>query len=71
MENSNFGFILLLISALLLCSCTVPQWKREHLGDPIMRFDEDPDGEFLEQHFLPYREGSSGGYGSAGGGCGC
>ena len=68
---SCFGFLLFLGFLLLFSSCAVPQWKRGHLGDPIMRFDEDPDGEFLDQHFLPYREGSSGGYGSSGGGCGC
>ena len=60
-----------LILLFIFSACAVPQWKRECLSDPIMRFDENPDGDFLEQHFLPYREGSAGGNGTTGGGCGC
>jgi len=64
--------ILINIAPLLFLSCaTVPQYKREHLSDPIMLFDEDPEADLMEQHFLPYREGSTGGYGGSGGGCGC
>lgn len=55
----------------LLASCALPQWKKGHLADPIMQFDEDPEGKELDQRLLPTREGSSGGTGAAGGGCGC
>ena len=55
----------------LLGGCAVPQRERELLADPIMRFDADPEGRHMENHLLPYREGSSGGNGEAGGGCGC
>ncbi len=67
-------FLLLAVLAvffLMNCSLGVPQWQREHLSDPIMQMDEDPEADMMEQHFLPYREGSGGGYGGAGGGCGC
>lgn len=46
-------------------------WQRETLADPRMRFGADPDAEILEQHVYQYREGSVGGYGGTGGGCGC
>ena len=57
--------------ASVLCSCAIPQWKREYLADPIMQFDEDLEGQLLQQHFLERREGSAGGDGASGGGCGC
>lgn len=59
------------LGAVLFQGCMIPQWQREHLSDPIMRFDQDPAGEQMDHHFYPNREGSSGGYGGAGGGCGC
>ncbi len=46
-------------------------WQRETLADPRMQFGADPDAEILEQHVYQYREGSAGGYGGTGGGCGC
>jgi hypothetical protein len=46
-------------------------WRRETLADPRMQFGADPDAEILEQHVYQYREGSAGGYGGTGGGCGC
>jgi len=47
------------------------QWQRQYLGDPIMQFTPDPHEQQLKDHIYPRREGSSGGTGSAGGGCGC
>jgi hypothetical protein len=50
----------------------VMQYQRQYLGDPIMQFDgNDPEEKSLEGHLYPRREGSSGGDGGAGGGCGC
>lgn len=52
--------------------CTlVKPYQRELLAKPIMQLDPDPEALLLEQHVFSYREGSAGGYGGAGGGCGC
>jgi hypothetical protein len=49
----------------------VKPYQRELLAKPFMAFHDDPDEETLDLHMLEAREGSTGGYGSAGGGCGC
>jgi len=49
----------------------VKPWERELLAKPKMALDGDPEAALLEQHVYQYREGSAGGYGGAGGGCGC
>jgi hypothetical protein len=50
---------------------TVHPTERQHLSDPAMRFDEDPvEKGRLDRHH-DYREGSTGGTGVRGGGCGC
>jgi hypothetical protein len=36
-----------------------------------MRLDDDPEAMKMKQHLLERREGSSGGHGASGGGCGC
>ena len=55
-----------------MSGCTpIMQWQRQYLGDPIMQFTPDPHEQQLKDHIYPRREGSSGGTGSAGGGCGC
>ena len=55
----------------LLGGCvTVRPWEREQLARPGMSLDPTPDVE-AEQHMLQSREASAGGYGTAGGGCGC
>lgn len=53
-------------------SCVVVKpYEREVLADPIMQFDYyDLDRAYLLKLFET-REGSSGGYGGASGGCGC
>jgi hypothetical protein len=60
---------------LVLCAVAgcarVKPWQRGLLAKPIMLLDRDPQATLLEQHVYEYREGSTGGYGSAGGGCGC
>jgi len=50
---------------------SIMQWQRQYLGDQIMQFNHDPHENSLNDHIYPRREGSSGGTGSAGGGCGC
>jgi len=43
----------------------------ELLAKPTMTFQPDPHEDVLDNHMLEAREGAAGGYGSAGGGCGC
>jgi len=58
--------------ALLFGGCAAVQpWEKQLLSDPIMRFRTEHPGAVYEQHLLNSREGSAGGYGGAGGGCGC
>lgn len=45
--------------------------EKEHLADRTMRFDESPEQASAESHVLENREGSAGGGGTKGGGCGC
>jgi hypothetical protein len=61
--------LLLLLVSLAGCA-TVAPWERERLALPGMRFDTDVESA-ADQHLLESREGSSGAYGSVGGGCGC
>ncbi len=65
---------LFIASILIVCfsGCfAIDQWQRQYLGDSIMNFDYDPEESNLNEHIYPRREGSSGGYSGAGGGCGC
>jgi len=63
----------LVAAALLaLTGCaTVQPWERGKLAKPKMALEPDPLGSSLETHVYNYREGSTGGFGSVGGGCGC
>jgi hypothetical protein len=64
--------VALLGVALWLPGCTtVHPWEKEKLAERKMQFAPDPDEDELDLHMQEAREGSSGGYGSAGGGCGC
>jgi hypothetical protein len=63
---------LLVAVALGATGCvTVHPWQKEQLADRKMQFGVDPDEAELDLHMQEAREGSAGGYGSAGGGCGC
>mgnify|MGYP001562791751 CR=1 FL=1 len=61
--------------ALLFTGCAtlerVQPWEREVLADPIMQLEPDPLEASLDEHIFGTREGSSGGSGAVGGGCGC
>jgi hypothetical protein len=64
--------LLLVIAMLSVGGCVVVKpFQREHLSQRAMR----PSGEAAEDHFRSHwqeaREGSAGGFGAAGGGCGC
>ena len=49
----------------------VKPYERDHLADPIMAMDPDPVSTAYIHHVFEAREGSRGGEGSAGRGCGC
>ena len=60
------------VGVVLLGGCaTVAPYERERLAKRDMQFERDPDSSAGESHATAYREGSSGGDGSSGGGCGC
>jgi hypothetical protein len=60
---------LLLLFAPLAACVSVKPYERELLAQPGMSFESASNGN--EQHMLESREGSFGGYGASGGGCGC
>ncbi len=62
----------LLALVLSLCGCaTVAPQQRAILADPTMQFDGEARHEAPLRHALDNREGSTGGSGVSGGGCGC
>ena len=50
---------------------TVAPYERERLARSDMELGGESDVAAGEEHATAYREGSSGGFGSSGGGCGC
>jgi Domain of unknown function (DUF4266) len=74
-ERGSRRFSLLPIGVLALlgvtgCATLAPQ-QRAILADPTMQFDADARHEAALRHALDNREGSMGGTGVSGGGCGC
>jgi hypothetical protein len=64
--------MLFLLTLLFVTSCvTVKPQQRAVLADPIMRFEGDPQAAAQLRHAIDNREGSYGGGGVSGGGCGC
>jgi hypothetical protein len=62
----------LFIGIVLVTGCvTVRPQERAVLADPIMQFEGDPIIAAQLHHAIDNREGSFGGQGVAGGGCGC
>lgn len=45
--------------------------EKEHLADRTMRFNANRHETSADEHVLSNREGSTGGKGTSGGGCGC
>ena len=65
-------FVLSILSLLFVASCvTVKPTQRAVLADPIMQFEGDPQSSAQLRHAIDNREGSYGGAGVSGGGCGC
>ena len=67
------GICLLAILELAACSSvkTVAPYDRGYLAEEGMQWDEGPRNAKLKGHVYASKEASSGGAGSAGGGCGC
>jgi hypothetical protein len=66
----------LMIAIALMClgACgrhAVRASEKEFLANPIMAFDHDGQETAADEHVLGNREGSTGGRGTSGGGCGC
>lgn len=74
-QSTNFRLWLwALMTALALggAACaTVQPWQRSRLADPCMIFDADAAAASYQAHWQESREGSIGGFGVQGGGCGC
>lgn len=64
------GVVVALASTLVACVTVKPQ-QRSVLADPIMQFEGDPQANAQLRHAIDNREGSYGGGGVSGGGCGC
>jgi hypothetical protein len=64
------GALMSLALASAGCATVAPQ-QRAILADPTMQFDADGKHEAPLHHALENREGSMGGTGVEGGGCGC
>lgn len=71
---SALGVLLLLtVSGLAGCAAQlgVQPWERDLLAAPGMQIDADPIETALNEHIYFSKEASTGGLGTAGGGCGC
>jgi hypothetical protein len=69
-------FLVLFLTLIMLAGCStfrkkVAPFQREILAKSGMNFIENPEEEASMQHMFNAREGSMGGFGGAGGGCGC
>jgi hypothetical protein len=64
--------VILVIASVHSVACvTVKPQQRAYLADPIMQFEGDPRASAQLRHAIDNREGSYGGGGVSGGGCGC
>ncbi len=63
--------LLALIVALLAGCATVAPQQRAILADPTMQFNGEAKHDAALRHAIENREGSMGGTGVSGGGCGC
>jgi len=74
--NPKFGggrhLALVVLALVVLGGCAnVAPYERETLARRDMQLQRNPDASAGELHSNAYREGSAGGEGSSGGGCGC
>lgn len=72
MTTQIFSFFLLTMGLCSLGGCTVVEpWERGMLAAPNMSLSPDGNDEAFRNHVNDSREGTFGGYGLKGGGCGC
>ena len=78
LRTGHYLFTAMLIACSLCSGCSfhpiqpwVKPYERDHMADPIMSFNRDPVATEYTAHVYGVREGSRGGEGGAGGGCGC
>jgi len=64
---------ILIAYILMICSActTIQPYQRGILSKPEMQFDAEKEETGAREHFLNSLEGSTGGFGVGGGGCGC
>ena len=70
-RNGAIVLIGLIVVVLSASGCAVSAYRREHLVDPIMAFQQDARENARFTKAMEAREGSTGGNGGAGGGCAC
>ena len=66
--------LIALIAISIMSGCSplgVDVWERDVLAEPEMQLDNQPIDRAFDDHIYFSKEGSSGGRGFAGGGCGC
>lgn len=66
--------LIIIVLGVSLAACgssAVKPWQKKNLARPEMRFDSNTVESLYKDHFYFSKEGSSGGRGFAGGGCGC
>ena len=66
----HLSLIILLIFVVSGCAAVKP-WERGTLSKKEMAWSPDPLAAQLGEHIYFAKEAAAGGYGSAGGGCGC
>lgn len=59
------------ITGIVTGCARVKPWQRGILSKPVMTFDSEVEENTLDHGFYNAREGTAGGFGSGGGGCGC
>ena len=65
-------FLLIILTLIISSGCTaVKPWERGTLSKKEMSWSPDPLAATLSEHIYFAKEAAAGGYGSAGGGCGC
>ena len=70
MKRALLGCCLALAAAAAGCAPVKP-YEREYLSERAMRPESESTENRFRQHWQESREGSAGGFGAAGGGCGC
>ena len=75
MPRSLMRLALIVAAGSVLAGCSIQPWvkpyERERLADPIMKLQRESLAAKHNEHVRDVREGSRGGNGVQGGGCGC